>query len=74
MWLIICPSLCDLWDRIWDEITNIIGVQLSSEIHNIPDEEFLYIMLGKKWDSIDDIDIMMNSYVVSLHIYPSWME
>ena len=49
-----CIYLNDIRNTMWDDMINVLNVELSVELWNKPDHEILDIMLGARWSALRD--------------------
>ena len=49
-----CIYLNDIRNTMWDDMINVLNVELSVELWNKPDYEILDIMLGARWSALRD--------------------
>ena len=53
-----CPMLNDKRDKLWDMITDVVGVHVAACLFHKSESEVLDIFLGKRWELVD-LDVNM---------------
>lgn len=48
-----CPVLTQPRQTMWDNVTDVMGTRLSSELYNMDETDLICILLGKYWASVE---------------------